>query len=167
MESINVNLNNLTQNEREQLMKLVEKGNRVMSKVWKPKHGEKYYLINSSEVTDYSWDGDGDYMDQYLYSIGNCYPTEEAAEFALERMKVLTELQRYAVEHNEGEIDWNNFRQTKYFICYEHEDKEITVDSRNYTQHNSVYFTDMGIALDAIETVGEDRIKKYMFGIED
>lgn len=167
MESINVNLGNLTQNEREQLMKLVEKGNRVMSKVWKPKHGEKYYLINSSGVTGYSWDGDGDYMDQHLYSIGNCYPTKESAEFALERMKVHTELQRHAAEYNDGVIDWNNTYQPKDFICYNHDDKEITVGSRSYTQHNSVYFTDMGIALDAIETVGEDRIKKYMFGIED
>lgn len=167
MENINVNLSNLTQDEREQLMKLIKKSNKVKSRVWKPKCDEKYYFITSIGVSDFHWDNDGDELDQHLYSIGNCYPTKEAAEFALERMKVLTELQRYVDEYNDGKIDWSDFGQTKYSIYYDHEDCEFCVTKNSYVQQSLIYFTSEENALEAIETIGVDRIKKYMFGIED
>ena len=43
MDEIKLNMENLTKEEREQLLKLVEKANRKESKVWKPKYNDKYY----------------------------------------------------------------------------------------------------------------------------
>ena len=48
-EQITVNLNNLTEEEREQFKTLVDKGRGKSSRescVWKPKKGEVYYYIN-------------------------------------------------------------------------------------------------------------------------
>ena len=45
--TITVNLNNLTDKEREQLLKLVSKSHtEKKSKVWKPNEGDTYYLID-------------------------------------------------------------------------------------------------------------------------
>ena len=45
--TITVNLNNLTDNEREQLLKLVSKSHtEKKSKVWKPNEGNNYYCIS-------------------------------------------------------------------------------------------------------------------------
>ena len=123
MESINVNLDNLTQSEREQLMKLVEKGNKNKSKVWKPAMGEEYYVIStSSGFENFTWNGDQ--TDLFCYYMGNCYPTEEDAKFAIEKQKVLVELQRYADEHDD-KIDWDNDCQNKYCIYYDHSEEKI------------------------------------------
>ncbi len=164
MESINVNLDNLTYQEREQLFRLVTKGNK--SKVWKPELRKEYFCLASDGAVlgPYLWDNGS--IDNDMYSIGNCYKTEEDAEFAVERMKVQTELQRYAEEHN-GEIDWFNKRQDKYCFLYNHLEEKIVVYSNRLLQGNVVYFSDMATVLEAIKAIGEDRIKKYLFNITD
>ena len=165
MESINVNLGNLTYQEREQLFKLVAKGNK--SKVWKPElHKEYFCLASDGDVLGpYLWENES--IDNDTDSIGNCYKTEEDAEFAVERMKAQTELQRYAEEHNEGEIDWFNNCQDKYYFLYNHLEEKIEVCSNQFLQGNAVYFSDMATVLEAIKAIGEDRIKKYLFNITD
>lgn len=164
MDTINVNLNNLTPDEREQLLKLVEKGNKVESKVWKPEMNEQYYLVAAlGDISCFRWDNDSG--DNNLYSIGNCYRTEEDAEFAMERMKVVAELERYAQEHNEDEIDWTG--EAVYRLSYDHMDNDIFVENNAILQATATYFTSIEIAENAIKTIGEDRIKKYLFNIEN
>jgi len=163
MDSINVNLDNLTQSEREQLMKLVEKGNKNKSKVWKPAMGEEYFSIGvDGDILCGPWENDS--YDLGAYSMGNCYPTEEAAEFAIEKQKILTELQRYADEYND-KIDWDNDCQNKYYIFYDHSEKKIEIHSNQYLQSNAIYFTTQTIGFEAVEAIGEGRIKKYLFNV--
>lgn len=165
MNSINVNLDNLTPDEREQLLKLVEKGNKPKSKVWKPEMNEQYYLVTTfGDISCFNWDDDSG--DNDLYSIGNCYRTEEEAEFAMERMKVVAELERYTQEHNNGEIDWTGEAASYYRLSYDHRDNDIFVDNNTILQATATYFTSREIALDAIKAIGEDRIKKYLFNIK-
>lgn len=90
----------------------------------------------------------------------------------VEKLKVIHELEKFAFENNEKEIDWNNEEQRKYYLVAKHSiDGTIYVDSF-YTISIKVipfniYFTSEEIAEKAIETIGEDRIKKYYFGVED
>lgn len=161
MDSINVNLDNLTQSEREQLMKLVEKGNKNKSKVWKPAMGEEYFSIGAdSEILYSRWENDSYGLG--AYSMGNCYPTEEDAKFAIEKQKVFVELQRYADEHND-KIDWDNDCQNKYYIYYDHSEEKIDAYANQYSQSNATYFSNRTIAFEAVEAIGEDRIKMYLF----
>lgn len=52
-ETLNVNLNNLTEEERNTLLALVEKSVKE-PKVWKPEINEKYYYVRSDGGIDYS-----------------------------------------------------------------------------------------------------------------
>lgn len=48
---------------------------------WKPKYNESYYVVTGDgEVARFQWHNDS--SDQEFYKLGNCYPTESAAEAA-------------------------------------------------------------------------------------
>lgn len=103
-----------------------------------------------------------DYIDRMRYALGNCFRTEEEALFALERLKVIAELKRFALEHNVP-IDWRDEEQPKWYIC------DIfgpAISSVKYINNNDIYFSSKEVAKQAIETIGKDRIEKYYLGIE-
>ena len=137
-------------------------------KWWEPELDEKYYMICGDGSIDYNnYDFDG--ADRRIMGIGNCFQTEEQAEFMAKKLKVIHELEKFAFENNEKEIDWNDVNQTKYYLGMFQSDKIIAVFSTYkwcYTPFN-IYFTSEEIAKNAIETIGENRIKKYYFGVKD
>lgn len=164
--TFNVNMDNLSEEEREQLIALVEKSNEKKNKVWKLKHGEMYfYFLNNGRVeSDYFKDG---LNDNLRYKIGNCFKTNEEAEFFAEKQRVMTQLKRYAEEHNKAEINWDDYKQYKYFLLYNNNIDRLCVGSRNCCMFpNQVYFTSADVAENAVKEIGEDRIKKYLFGVE-
>lgn len=163
--NLNVNMDNLTEEERNQLLALIEKSTKKKSKVWKPELEETYYRIEGTKVISNIWHNIP--YDNYSYSIGNCFQTEEEAEFAVERLKVIAELKRFAQEHNEKEIDWNNFNQDKFSITYNSYDKKIDYVLSNGCKINFISFTSKKVLFDAIDAIGEDRIKKYYLEVED
>ena len=135
------------------------------SKVFKPKIDDIYYYICSSGIIDYvNWKDTE--IDNQRYALGNCFRTKEEAEFEVEKLKVIAELKRFALEHNEP-IDWNNVKQNKYFIYFYYKDEMIDVDFWQTLKHNDIYFTSEELAQQAIKEIGEDKIKKYYLGVED
>jgi hypothetical protein len=153
-------MENLSADEREQLMKLVEKANKTPSDM--PKEGDTYYYINScGAVSTLEW---GNWKaDNWLYNIGNCFKTEKDAEFAIERHKVVVELEKFASEYN-GNIIGPYYC---YLIC-EHNDRGYHVSPmalENLRLHG-VKFNSREIAQKAIDAIGEDRLKKYYFRVE-
>ena len=164
--NITVNLENLSKEEREQLMKLIQKSNGCKRKVWKPEYNVFYFCISEyGSVVNNTWEND--YMDNGCYGIGNCFKTEEEAEFALEKAKVETELRRFAEENNEYEIDWKDKKQEKWFIFYNCKEENInTMYVYDFCICN-ICFTSEEIARQAIKSIGEKRLKKYYFGVED
>ena len=137
-------------------------------KWWKPEKRTQYYVIH----------GDGD-VERICYTnnpsdnraifMGNCFKTEEEAKFMVEKLKVIHELEKFAYENNEEEIDWKNKTQCKYYLVYDTEDGELYVDYAAYCTREplNIYFTSSKIAKKAIEEIGEDRIKKYYFNVEE
>ena len=87
----------------------------------------------------------------------------------VEKFKVIRELQKFANENNEKEIDWKNKTQCKYYLVYDTKDEDLYVDYTTYSKREpfNIYFTSSKIAKRAIEEIGEDRIKKYYFNVED
>lgn len=167
MEEIKVNLDNLTNEERETLLKLVEKGNKTNKKRWRGKWGDVYYAITSEGhlVDDTETEG---FNDKQSYRFGNYFKTKEEAEFAREKQFIYQQLKDYALEHNTEEIDGNNYNQPKWIIRYYREHKEIIYSWITDTIYiNQIYFTSEEIARDAVEEIGEDNIKKYLFGIKE
>lgn len=163
--NITVNMENLSEEEREQLMKIIKKSNGCKRKVWKPECDKNYWIINGFRVVNSSWDNDN--VDYRRYEIGNCFKTEKDAEFALEKLKVEAELRRFAEENNECEIDWTDRKQNKWLICYNYDSKNIDTGYDNTLRTHYIYFSSKEIAKQAIKHIGEERLKKYYFRIED
>lgn len=157
--NITVNMENLSEEEREQLMKLIQKSNGSKRKVWKPYYRERYFYINEcGEIMNSEWFDDS--IDISRYGIGNCFKTKEEAEFALEKRRVEVELQRFAEENNECDTG------VRYFISY-NLDSEITVDQIYGVRLKGIYFSSKEVAENAIWAIGKGRLKKYYLGIED
>ena len=137
-------------------------------KYWTPKEKEKYFYIEDcmGVSDDRNVQAPIDYC---RFNIGNFFKTKIEAEHILEKLKVIHELQKFAYENNEGEIDWKNFNQCKYYLVYDTKDEDLYVDYTVYCKREpfNIYFTSFKIAKRAIEEIGEDRIKKYYFNVED
>ena len=117
-----------------------------------------WYVDGDAEVMLAVWYGD-DY-DKGRLSINNVFKTKDQAEFVAEKLKVEAELRKFSRPFKYGdenfEIIWNN-----------HENN-IELDWSGYVVRQSVIYFESGeIAEKAIESVGEERIKKYIFGMED
>lgn len=170
--TITVNMENLSDEERKQLISLVEKSNQPKPKKrWRANHYEDYYTIfaDGTIATQYEKNG---ILSNFKYKSGNYFKTKEETIFEREKRLVYQELKDYALEHNKDEIDWENVYQDKYCICFIHYDDNpnyqdvLYIDEMQRVEYpNTVYFTSKEIAQNAIDTIGEDRIKKYLFGI--
>lgn len=136
------------------------------SKVWKPSLGDLYYYINSNGDIKLSY-----YNTRSIDKrcIGNFFKTDEEAEHMVEKLKIIKELRDFALEHNDEEIDWHDKEQDKFEISYEDSNDGVKPAYNIYyrSQAFNIYFTSLEIAKEAIKTVGEDRIKKYYFDIDD
>lgn len=165
-ETLNVNLNNLTEEERNTLLALVEKCAREPEpKVWKPEIGDEYFYVKTNgEIGSTGWDND--IVDKDRYALGDCFRTKEEAKFTVEKLKVIAELKRFAQKHNEEKIDWNNKEQTKYCIYYSYNTKHIGIEGCFSAKQNDIYFSSKEIAEHAVKEIGEERIKKYYFEVE-
>lgn len=164
---LKINLDNLSDDEREQFIKLVEKSskpNTSTSSVWKPEMGDEYYGIDSSGPIAYTWYDD--MTDNYCYAIGNCFKTKEEADFMVEKLKVIAELKRFAEEHN-TEINWNEDNQFKYFLYYNYVTSDIFVGDNQFSKRAITYFSSKEIAHKAIDAIGADRLKKYYFEVKE
>ena len=163
MEEIKVNLDNLTNEERETLLKLVEKGNKTNKK---RERLETYYFISDEGAI--CWEHTLGTVNEIRYRLGNYFKTKEEAEFARKKQLIYQKLKDYALEHNTEEIDWINYNQTKWIIGYNNDYKKIRYYWITSLIHiNQIYFTSEKIARDAVEEIGEDNIKKYLFGVKE
>ena len=153
MDEIKLNMKNLTKEEREQLLELVEKANKKESKVWKPEESEAYYYIdNCGRIFQNIVCSE---MDDDRYCIGNCFKTKEEAEFSLERKKVIVELERFAKDHNED--------CGLYILRYAY--GKIMADCETGYGLGCVRFSSPEVAKKAVEEIGADRLIKYYFGV--
>lgn len=164
-EHITINLERLSKEEREQLLRLVEKTKRP-KKIWKPEYGDWYWYISSDgQVDNCEWVND--HIDLGRYAMGNCFRTEEEAEFAREKQKIKTELQRYADEHNDLDKEkWDGIN-LHYTIRYDVGDEALTRSSSYVVQNiNDIYFTSEDIVKNAVDYIGAKRIMKYLFDVD-
>ena len=102
---------------------------RVDGGVFKPQDGQKYwYVSGSGEVYTDQWSNCPINHDHH--SIGNCYPTKQAAEDAIRVLK----LTQKARESQDGFVaNWENWMQNKYVLYFNTEEKELRI-----TNHISI-----------------------------
>ena len=125
-----------------------------------PQYGETYSYINTyGGVESDIWEGH--FAERNMVKIGNFFKTEEEAELAVEKLKVEAELRKFSRPFKEGENE-------NWFILWGTYKKEVQIDwSRKLVRQGTIYFESRKKANEAVESVGEERIKKYLFGVED
>lgn len=128
-------------------------------KVW-----DRYYCLDAiGEASQSIWYDEK--KDKNRLSIGNVFLTKENAEFAIERLKVIAELKKYAKEFSDEE--WQNQSIVKHYIIFDYEDHVINIGYVCFTKVSDIYFESEEKAQEAIEAVGEDRVKKYYLGVKE
>lgn len=132
--------------------------------VWDLEYGDVYYFLNAyGDVKKTAW-VNTDANNEKL-SIGNAFLTEEDAEFDRERLKVIAELKKYAREFSDGE--WKDNKTQKYYLYYNWPNNEVNTDYNYFSTYgNQLLFESGEKAQEAINAVGEERIKKYYFGVK-
>ena len=122
---------------------------------WKPKKGEEYYRINNYGVISATVNESE--MDDYYFEHNLAFRTKTEAE---DYKWFLDKVDEYKKPFDFSDI-FNN-----YYLYYDYGIKAVGYSSTLYYQvQGVVYFGDEDNIVYFIEEVGEDRIKKYMFGI--
>lgn len=130
--------------------------------VWDLKEGDTYYSIygNGNVSSEKKW-FDDDYENDYR-EIGNTFLTREEAEFEVERRRIETKMIRLGGRRN------INIRNDNYYILYDHKTRNLAYFNRNWMHSQGSIFFDTYVDVDkAVKAIGEDRIKKYIFGVEE
>lgn len=125
-----------------------------------PKVGDHYWYVNGhGEVCSYEWNDDS--FDITAFENNAIFKTKEEAEFEAERLKVLRELEKIARSFESGKAN--------YLIQFDHLERELKVSGYSQRQgaYGDFYFKTAVEARQAIEEIGEERIKKYLFRVVD
>ena len=169
MTTVEVNFDNLTQQEQNQLIALIEKSNKAVLRK-RVKRGNKYYCISPNQrsgncIINYYTERKN-WTNNIHYNLGNYFHTRDEAEFAYHKQIILQTLKDFALKNNDREIDWNDEEQVKYEIAYNRlEDKFFIWSCGLAHSIGGVYFTSKKVTKQAIESIGKENIKKYLFGI--
>lgn len=131
-----------------------------------PNLGDTYWRIGKGgNIVADRWACDK--ADYGAFSYGNCFGSEASALHALKALKIYCKLKRFAEVNNTEEIDWNN-EEPKYILLYSYDSSKINCAPMfSVKDVGQIYFSSEEIALRAIEFVGEDNIKKYLYDIEE
>ena len=124
-----------------------------------PKDGDEYWFMDiNGDVASGKWENFD--IEKDMLEIDNVFGAKEQAEFAAEKLKVEAELRKFSRPFKEDEYN--------YFIQIHPSRNNIVTESDDYyPTQGTIYFESTTIANEAIDTVGKERIKKYIFGVED
>ena len=126
------------------------------NKVWQPKDCERVYLLCTDGSINHIF---YDITAYPYYYQGNIFKTKEEAEIEREYRKVKQEMKAFTsvfVPH-----------KTNYYIVYNFEEERIYVFHNRCTKENYDYFESSEKAHACIESIGEERLKKYYFKVKE
>ena len=130
--------------------------------------GQRYFAIDGTfELRSYCYTDD--LWDKKFLNCGNMFPfTDENIEevkkevkLIAERGKLQSEMEMFARQNNEGEINWDDDNQLKWYLYINHSNNTEIIVGHNYhfRQLNTTYFTSKEIAQKALDKFG-DRIRE-------
>ena len=124
--------------------------------VWDLKEGEECYSLTvCGNVLHGFWDGSSSSIE--IRDTGGIFLNREEAEFEVERRKVETEMLRLG-----GRRKFNRGKDN-YFIMYTRIEGLDYVNYHSMHEQGVIYFDSELDAINAVKTIGKDKIKKYIF----
>ena len=128
--------------------------------VWDLEKEDIYYFINPNGGV-YSCRWVADEQDLSRREIGNVFLTKEEAEFEREKNKCESIMLKYGRRTFKYEDD-------NYFIRLAYDNKKVFVEVWRTCQfQGSIYFDKEELAKKAIDEIGEERLKKYVFRVSE
>lgn len=144
----------------EEVKQMIKEANQMQVKsVWdlKTKDEEQYYrLYNNGVIVLTTFESNIDRLFRYM---GNAFLTKEEAELERERRKIGAVMRKYSRPFVDGKIN--------YFIACSRDSKAICVDYYWNIDYGIPCFETKEIAQQVINEIGEDRLKKYWFRVEE
>ena len=130
-------------------------------KVFKPnKLGEEYYsILDNGKIYTHKFLNSN--TDKELISFGNYFKTKEEAERKRFEIRLHRQLELFALENNETEIDWSDEGGKKYIITYNKDDGIFIYMVYTLKNFGQVYFTSKEIAEKALEAFKDDLIRYF------
>lgn len=118
---------------------------------------DSYYYIDEAGYLRPDWFDEGYF--EIRRDLGNAFLTEEEAEFELERRKIEAIMRRYSRPFKSGEFNCTVACETPINKVY----------IRTVQFHNSgvPFFASSEVAQKVIDEIGEDRLIKYWFRVEE
>lgn len=125
-----------------------------------PQSGDDYWYVDD-EGSVFGTFYDNHYIDRYRQTIGNIFRNKYQADLAVEKLKAEAELRKYSRTFKHG--------GDNYTFNFNHDEGKVVhvYASESHEELGSLYFESRDKAQQAIDEVGEERIKKYIFGMED
>lgn len=114
-----VNTDNFTANELNLFNELIEKANKPESVgAFFPSLGERYFFLTGSSSM-HEEGCDETKVDNYRIDFGNCFETQEKADWASKEMRKHNRLLAWVANHDDGWVaDFSATEQRKYTVSY-------------------------------------------------
>lgn len=138
-----------------------EKENKSTNKRWRGRCGQNYYYVTHDNnvrcKTDYYTS-----VDEFRYDTRNYFQNEDEARRYAKVLETERQLKKFADEHNDV-IDWSNINQQKWNLCYYYRRYEVSpIRCCVVKEARVIYFSSEEIAKQAIDEIGEEKIKEYL-----
>lgn len=102
---------------------------------------------------------DNDNFNNDFYANANYYSDKTVAENNARADKLMRKLRRFAVEHNDCALDWDNDEQNKCDIFYNYKCECLDIGYHHYAKNfGQIYFSSDEIAEQAIEEFKDELI---------
>lgn len=165
---IKLNLKNLSDTEREQLMKLVKKANKPRMARPRAEKGQGYLYINYFGEIDFTSDLYTK-CDDIRYKSGNYYLTEKEAETRgvreFQKRIIHQKIKDFAMLHNDEGYEFD-FNKRNYFIkCYydlfETKTTFVAILCTGVKPSNTIFFSSEEVCQACINSLTEEELKLY------
>lgn len=128
--------------------------------VWDLEYGDKHYCLdNAGNINYITWHEDA--YNLFQRESGNVFLTKEEAEFELERKKCEATMLKY------GRRTFKYGKHNYFIVIF---DKRMIIESAfnlHIYYQGTIYFDTEELAQKAIDEIGEERLKKYIFRVEE
>ena len=144
----------------------IEKIPQKTKTVWDLKEEYDYYYIDMCGNVDRTTFGNGAYWaDKKIIEVVNAFLTKEEAKLEVERRKCESILLKYGTRDL---ISLGDNYTKKYYIQYDYDVNKIMI-FKHYSIgiQGVINFKTEELAQKAIDEVGEERLKKYIFNVKE
>lgn len=134
--------------------------------LWDLKEKDEYYYIDICGDVDITTFGIGTcWEDKKIIEVGNAFLTKEESKHEAERRKCEAVLLKYGTRDM---MSLGDKYTKKYYIQYDYDVNKIMI-FKHYSIgiQGSINFKTEELAQKAIEEVGEERLKKYVFNVKE